>query len=79
MIERKTLAVDDENSVAIVTERMADGAWAVVASVKHRSPTGEQITDLPVRDARYATQAEAEDAGMRQGREYIERNMPHAA
>jgi hypothetical protein len=79
MIERKTLPVDDENSVAIVTERMADGTWAVVASVKHRSPTGEQITDLPVRDARYGTQAEAEDAGMRQGQEYIERNMPHAA
>jgi hypothetical protein len=79
MIERKTLPVDDENSIAIVTERMADGTWAVVTSVKHRSPTGEQITDLPIRDARYPSQAEAEEAGLQQGREWIERNMPHAA
>jgi hypothetical protein len=79
MIERKTLPVDDENSIAIVTERMADGTWAVVTSVKHRSPTGEQITDLPIRDTRYASQAEAEEAGLQQGRDWIERNMPHAA
>jgi hypothetical protein len=79
MIERKTLPVDDENSIAIVTERMADGTWAVVTSVKHNSPTGEQITDLPVRDARYGSQADAEEAGVLQGREYIDRNMPRAA
>jgi hypothetical protein len=79
MIERKTLPVDDETSIAIVTERMGDGTWAVVASVTHRSPTGEQITDLPVRDSRYGSQEEAEQAGVSQGRDWIERNMPHAA
>ena len=79
MIERKTVPVDDENSIAIVTERMADGAWAVVASVKHQSSTGEKIIDLPVLDTRYASQAEAEQAGVNQGRDWIERNMPRAA
>jgi hypothetical protein len=79
MIERKTVPVDDENSIAIVTERMADGAWAVVASVTHRSPSGEAITDLPVHDTRYATQAEAEEAGLTQGRDWIARNVSHAA
>jgi hypothetical protein len=79
MIERKTVPVDDESSIAIVTERMTDGTWAVVASVKHQSPTGEKITDLPVRDVRYASQGEAEDAGVSQAREWLERNMPHAA
>jgi hypothetical protein len=79
MIERKTLPVDDENSIAIVTERMNDGRWAVVASVKHRSPTGEKITDLPVRDARYASQAEAEEAGITQARDWLARNTSHAA
>jgi hypothetical protein len=79
MIERKTVPVDDENSIAIVTERMADGSWAVVSSVKHRSPSGEAITDLPVRDTRFATQAEAEESGLAQGRDWIARNISHAA
>jgi hypothetical protein len=79
MVQRTTVPVDDESSIAVVTERMADGGWAVVASVKHRSPSGEQIIDLPVRDTRYASQAEAEQAGVNQGRDWIERNMPRAA
>jgi len=32
MINRKDVRVDDEYSIAVVTERMADGGWAVVAS-----------------------------------------------
>jgi hypothetical protein len=79
MIERKTVPVDEETSIAVVTERMADGAYAVVASIKHRSPNGEQTTDLPVSDTRYATQSEAEDAGLHQARDWIARNAPHAA
>ena len=79
MVERKHVAIDAEYSVNIVTEQMADGRWAVVASIKHESPTGEQITDLPVRDDRYASQSEAEDAGFSQAREWIERNTPRAA
>ena len=79
MVERKHIPIGAEYSVNIVTEQMADGRWAVVASIKHESPTGEQITDLPVRDDRYASQSEAEDAGFSQAREWIDRNMPRAA
>jgi hypothetical protein len=79
MIERTTLPVDDQNSINIVTERMNDATWAVVASLTHRSPTGEKIIDLPVRDTRYASQSEAQDAGVRQAREWLERNVPHVA
>jgi len=79
MIQRTTVPVDDESSIAVVTEQMADGGWAVVASIKQTSPTGEKIIDLPVSDARYATQAEAEQAGVSQGRDWIARNMPRAA
>ena len=79
MIERTTLPVDGEYSINIVTERMNDETWAVVASLTHRSPTGEKIIDLPVRDARYASQGEAQDAGVRQARDWLERNVPHAA
>jgi uncharacterized protein DUF6566 len=79
MIQRTTVPVNDEYSIAVVTEQMADGAWAVVASLQHHSPMGEKVIDLPVVDARYATQAEAEEAGIRQARDWLERNMPHAA
>jgi hypothetical protein len=79
MVERKHIPIDAEYSVNIVTEQMADGTWAVVASIKHESPTGETITDLPLRDERYASQSEAEDAGFSQAREWIDRNMPRAA
>jgi hypothetical protein len=79
MIHRATVPVNDEYSIAVVTEQMADGTWAVVASVKHLSPTGENITDLPVRDTRYPTQHDAEQAGISQARDWIDRNVPHAA
>jgi hypothetical protein len=79
MVERKHIPVDAECAINIVTEQMADGRWAVVASVTHESPTGEKIIDLPVRDDRFASQAEAEDAGFSQAREWIDRNMPRAA
>jgi hypothetical protein len=79
MIERKHVAVNAECSINVVSEQMADGRWAVVSSIKHESPTGEKIIDLPVRDTRYASQSEAESAGITQAREYIDRNMPHAA
>ena len=79
MIERKTVPVGNEHSINVVTERMTDGGWAMVASITHYSPTGEKTIDLPVSDTRYPTQAEAEDAGVRQARDWIERNLPHAA
>jgi hypothetical protein len=79
MIQRKTVPVNDEYSIDVVTEQMANGGWAVVASIKHVSPTGENITDLPVRDARYPAQADAEEAGLQQARDWISLNVPHAA
>jgi hypothetical protein len=79
MIQRTTVPVNDEYSIGVVTEQMADGGWAVVASVRHRSPSGENITDLPVPDARHPTQADAERAGIDQARDWISRNVSHAA
>ena len=79
MIDRKTIPVDDQYTINVVTERMRDGNWAVVASLTHRTPTGEKVIDLPVRDIRYRDQAEAEDAGAHQAREWIDRNVSRAA
>jgi hypothetical protein len=79
MIERKHIPVDAEYSVNIVTEQMADGTWAVVSSIKHDSATGEKVIDLPVRDDRYSSQSQAEDAGFSQARDWIDRNVSRAA
>jgi hypothetical protein len=79
MVQRKDIPVNDEYTVAVVTEQMADGGWAVVSSIKHRSPSGEQLTDLPVNDLRYPTQPEAEEAGLAQARDWLTKNLPHAA
>jgi hypothetical protein len=79
MVQRKDIPVNDEYTVAVVTEQMADGGWAVVSSIKHRSPSGEQLTDLPVNDLRYRTQPEAEEAGLAQARDWLTKNLPHAA
>ena len=79
MVERKHVPVNAEYAINIVTEQMAEGRWAVVTSVKHESGTGEKIIDLPIRDDRYTSQAEAEDAGFTQAREWIDQNMPRAA
>ena len=57
MVQRKDIPVNDEYTVAVVTEQMNDGGWAVVASIKHRSPSGEQLTDLPVTNLRYSEPA----------------------
>ena len=78
MVQRKDIPVNDEYTLAVVTEDMTDG-WAVVASIKHRSPTGEQITDLPIDNRRYSSQPEAEEAGISQARDWLTRNVPHAA
>jgi hypothetical protein len=79
MVQRKEIPVNDEYTVSVVTEHMADGGWGVVASIKHRSPSGEQLTDLPVDNRRYPDQREAEEAGIAQARDWLAKNLPHAA
>jgi len=79
MIQRKDVPVNDEYTIAVVTEQMADDRWAVVATIKHRSPSGEQATDLPVIDQRFPTQPAAEHAGITQAQDWLARNVSHAA
>ena len=79
MIQRKDVPVNDEYSVAVVTEDMADGRWAVVANIKHRSPSGEQIIALPIQTERYADQRQAEEAGLAQAPAWLTQNVPSAA
>ena len=79
MVQRKIIPVDDERGILLTTERLADGAWAVVASIVETTPNGERVVDLPVLDERFSTEADAEAAGESQARRWIEQNVPRAA
>jgi hypothetical protein len=79
MVERKTIPVSDDRAINVVTERMADGTWAVVASVRQTTDGAESVQDLPVPTERFASQGEAEAFGVRQAQEWIEQNLPRAA
>jgi hypothetical protein len=76
MFQRKTVPAYRNCDIAIATEQMSDGKWAVVATVKHSTKTAEQTTDLPVSHERFDTQAEAESHGVRMAKAWIEENTP---
>jgi hypothetical protein len=76
MIQRKTVPAYGNCDIAIATEQMRDGKWAVVAAVKQSTANTQRTTDLPVSDERFDSQADAEDYGVRMAREWIDQNMP---
>ena len=79
MVQRKVIPVNDERRILLTTERLADGAWAVVASILETTPNGERVVDLPVGAERFTTEADAEASGEIQARGWIERNVARAA
>src|SRR5262245_43736542 len=62
--------------VAVVTEQMQDGRWAVAVTVVQSTADARQITPLPMSHDRFGSEAEAREAGVRAGREWIEHNAP---
>ena len=79
MVQRKIVPVDGERRILLTTERLAEGSWAVVASIVEATPNGERVVDLPVGDERFATQPDAEASGEIQARAWIEQNVARAA
>ena len=79
MVQRKTIPVADQASLLVTTERMKDGKWSVVVNVKQALGDAEQNTDLPVTHERFDTQEDAEEHGVRAGREWVERNTSQLA
>jgi hypothetical protein len=79
MVQRKIIPVDGERRILLTTESLADGSWAVVASIVETTPNGERVVDLPVGDERFTTEADAEASGEVQARAWIEKNVARAA
>jgi hypothetical protein len=55
---------------------MKDGKWSGVTTVKHTTATGERNIDLPVSEARFTTEAEAQSFEVTRALEWIEQNAP---
>ena len=79
MVERKTFPAGGGYSIAVAAERMKDGKWAAVATVQQSTATGQRNIDLPISNARFATEAEAENFELSRAREWIEQNTPSSA
>ena len=79
MVQRTTIPVDNQCSLLVTTERMKDGKWSVVVNVKQALGGAEQVTDLPVTHERFDTQQDAEEHGVRAGRQWVERNTSQLA
>jgi hypothetical protein len=79
MIERKSFSVDGLCDIALTLEQMSDGTWGVVASIKQVVGSVEKVTDLPVPEETFGSEAEAEAFGLRMARAWLETNMPRAA
>ena len=79
MVQRKRFPAPGDYSIAVATERMKDGQWSAVASVQQSTASGERNIGLPISDARFATEAEAETFEVTRAREWIEQNAPSSA
>ena len=76
MVNRRTFPVYGNCSIALATEEMRDGKWAVVVTVTQSTDTAQLNTDLPVTHERFDSEAEAEAYGVRSAKEWIDRNTP---
>ena len=76
MVERKRFPAPGDYSIAVAAERMKDGKWSAVSTIQQPTPTGERNIDLPISDARFATEEEAESFEVGRAKEWIEKNAP---
>ncbi|HET9927006.1 MAG TPA: hypothetical protein VFS98_23030 [Methylomirabilota bacterium] len=75
MVERKTFPARGY-TIAVAAERMKDGKWSAVTTVQQSTPTGQRNIDLPISDARFDTEAEAESFELKRAQEWIDQNTP---
>ena len=76
MVERKRFPAPGDYSIAVAAERMKDGKWSAVSTIQQATPTGERNIDLPISDARFTTEEEAESFVVSRAKAWIERNAP---
>jgi hypothetical protein len=79
MVNRENYPTTHEGcEISVVTEKMADGTFAVVAKVTHDVGGAVQVTPLPVPDQTFETEEAAQAFGVLQAQEFIDRESPAA-
>lgn len=76
MVQRKRFEAPGDYSIAVAAERMKDGRWSAVTTIQQATQTGERNIDLPISDARFDTEAEAESFEVSRARDWIAKNAP---
>jgi hypothetical protein len=76
MVQRKRFPAPGDYSIAVAAERMKDGQWSAVTTIQQTTATGERNIDLPISDARFATEEEAERFEVSRAQEWIQKNAP---
>jgi len=77
MIHREKVPTAWEGcEISVVTERLGDGRWAVVAGINQTTPEHTRTIDLPVPSETFATEEEAKAYGRLQAERWLEKNMP---
>lgn len=76
MVQRKRFEAPGDYSIAVASERMKDGKWSAVTTIQQSTQTGERNIDLPITDARFDTETEAENFELSRARDWIEKNAP---
>ena len=77
MIHREKVPTAWEGcEISVVTERLGDGRWAVVAGISQTTPEHTRTVDLPVPSETFATEEEAKAYGRLQAERWLEKNMP---
>ncbi|MGH7316783.1 MAG: hypothetical protein ACREJS_11040 [Candidatus Rokuibacteriota bacterium] len=74
MVQRKWFPAPGDYRIAVAAERMKDGRWSAVTTIQQSTPTGERYIDLPIADARFGTEEEAESFEVSRAQEWIEKN-----
>jgi hypothetical protein len=64
--------------ISVVTEKMSDGNFGVVAKVTHEVGDAVQVTPLPVPDRTFETEEAAQAFGVMQAQEFIDGMEPAA-
>jgi hypothetical protein len=74
MANRQSYAIGPRGcELSVVTEKMSDGRWGVVANIVQHLGDAEQVTPLPVPSETFETEDVARRFAMDQGRDWIER------
>ena len=79
MVNRKIFPAEHGCEIKVTTERMKDGTWGLVVTVRRSTEPADQDTDLPDTHERFGNEAEAEAYGVQMAREWIADNVSPVA